>query len=206
MTQNNIVVTMGGRNLTSGFCDLPGAAVPAEEIDLGRLPAGSYTVTVNFSPADGGVDPSPVVSSPFTVADARAGKAAPYVWLDYSGHWWDSNDPGWGLFIWHDAKSSKDSLLAAWFTYTPDGKPMWYTFQPEWEYGMGTKSAPLLQASRLPGATSPPPTPTSSIAVGSAKLTFGKGSTESPRDSTGTITYSFNGGPTITRNIQRFAP
>ncbi len=206
MAQNNIVVTMGRRDLTPVLCTGT-SSFPAEEIDLGRLPAGNYTVTVNFSPLDGGVDQSPVVNFPLTVVDARVAKAAPYVWLDYSGHWWDPNDSGWGLFVWHDAKSRVDNILAAWFTYTPDGKPMWYVFQPAWESGVGTKSAPLLQASRPPGATSPPPTPTSSIAVGTASLNFSKGSSQSgTSDGTGKITYTFNGGPTITRNIQRFAP
>ena len=70
-------------------------------------------------------------ASPHLCFDARLRKAAPYT----SGHlWatgWDPNDSGWGLFIWQNAASPVDrSMLVAWFTYKPDGTPMWYVFQP----------------------------------------------------------------------------
>ena len=209
MSQNNITVTLGERVLNPmPLC--PGA--PREEMDLGRLPAGNYTLTVVSAAVAN--SPATVVfeNEPFTVTDARAAKTAPYVRLDYSGHWWDPNDSGWGLFIWHDAR---DNVLAAWFTYTPDGKPMWYVFQPKWEssasprfIGIGimvstvTFPADLMQTGRMPGPTSPPPNPTSLNVVGTAKLDFTNfGTTDE-----GKLTYTFNGGATLTRNIQRFKP
>lgn len=196
MAQNNITVNLGLQiNNPVPLC--PNA--PREEFDLGRLPAGNYTLTVNAGPI--GNTPSTVVfaNAPFTVADARLLKSAPYVRLDYSGHWWDPNDSGWGLFIWHDAL---DNVLAAWFTYTPDGKPMWYVFQPKWQTSNTTFTSNLMQTSRPPGTTSPPPNPTAITVAGSASLDFTNFGTADE----GKLTYTFTGGPKLVRNIQRFRP
>lgn len=200
MSQNNIAVTLGEH--------LPGIyplcqALPREEVDLGSLPAGNYTISVIESAGSYSGAGTKISSVPFSVTDVRANKAAPYVRMDYSGHWWDPNDSGWGLFIWQDARSNTDSLLAAWFTYTPDGKPMWYVFQPTWLTSTATVTADMAQVSRLPGTMSPPPTARASlISAGTASLDF---STYGTSDS-GKITYTFNGGPTLVRNIQRFKP
>ena len=199
MSQNSITVAIGERvsgRVNPGICPPAGAM---EEFDLGRLPAGNYTLSV-IEPATQSI-PSRVVitNAPFTVTDARATKVAPYVRLDYSGHWWDPNDSGWGLFIWHDAR---DAMLAAWFTYTPDGKPMWYVFQPRFETSAATFTTDLLQTSRLPGATSPPPTATTYVVAGSASLDF----TNFGTGDEGKLTYTFTGGAKLVRNIQRFKP
>lgn len=197
MAQNNITVTMGERGPICGLLDSP-----RREIDLGRLPAGNYTVSVIDAVRELGPVPPLFTNFPFTVADARASKSAPYVRLDYSGHWWDPNDSGWGLFIWQDARAPTDSMLAAWFTYTSDGKPMWYVFQPTWFTTTITNDAKLMQTSRLPGPTSPPPNPTAINFVGTASLNFlNYGIGEE-----GTLTYTFNGGAKQTRAIKRFRP
>ncbi len=199
MTRNNITVTLA--NTLSGITPSACAPTPTprDEVDLGRLPAGSYTLTVIEPTTQSNPSRTVINNLPFTVADARATKVAPYVRLDYSGHWWDPNDSGWGLFIWHDAR---DNVLAAWFTYTPDGKPMWYVFQPTWTTSASTVTTPLLQTSRLPGPTSPPPAPTSYATVGSASLDFTNFGTADE----GKITYTFTGGAQQVRNIQRFKP
>lgn len=199
MAQNNITVTLGATS-SSGSTTIC-LVGPREEIDLGRLPAGSYTLNVVEAANGTGLRGGTVISNmPITVADARATKVAPYVRLDYSGHWWDPNDSGWGLFIWHDAR---DNVLAAWFTYTPDGKPMWYVFQPKWGSNSSTMDADLMQTSRPPGATSPPPTsPTSITKVGIAGLDFLNFGTADE----GRLIYTFTGGPTLTRTIRRFKP
>jgi len=198
MTNNHIVITLGAQ-VNSG--SVPGGLCPpqpGEEIDLGRLPAGNYTMSL--------VDPLPRPEKPvfsnigFTIADARVAKVFPFVGLDYSGHWWDPSDSGWGLFIWHDAS---DNVLAAWFTYAADGRPMWWVFQPKWRTNVETLDADLVQTSRLPGPTSPPPNPTSVAAIGKARLEFSRVLTTAE---TGTITYTIGSGPTITRTIQRFKP
>jgi hypothetical protein len=136
---------------------------------------------------------------PFKVTDARALKSTPYVRSDYSGHWWDPADSGWGLFIWQDAK---DNMLVAWFTYSPDGKPAWYVFQPTWETSTSTRSVPMQQTQRPPGTSSPPPGATSLTVVGSAKLSFdGFQGIDAA-----TLTYKFGDGPEQVRNIRKFKP
>jgi hypothetical protein len=107
MVQNNITVFLGER--LSGIVPLcpPG---PREEVDLGRLPPGNYTVTVVDFPGNVRVRNGPLNNYPFTVANPRPAKAAPYVRLNYSGTWWDPNDPGWGLFIWQDASRPTDTI------------------------------------------------------------------------------------------------
>ena len=198
MAQNHITVLIG-EHIQQPFGVCPIGAV--EEIELGRLPAGDYTITVIEGPT--GMQPGNLVNNaPFTVSDARAFKQAPYVRLDYSGHWWDPNDSGWGLFIWHDARNISDSLLAAWFTYTADGKPIWYVFQPRWQTSTSTLVAEMAQASRPPGATSPPPTVTAATLAGTASLDFTRGGLVEE----GTITYTLTGGQRLVRNIQRFKP
>jgi hypothetical protein len=198
MLQNNITVYLAP--LTSGIVTICPIAA-REEIDLGRLPAGAYTLTISEGsrPYSGFLN---ISALPFTVTDARFAKAAPYVRLDYSGAWWDRNDSGWGLFIWQDARGPNDSLLAAWFSYTPDGKPMWYTFQPKWQTSSATAEADLLQASRPPGATSPPPGATSSVTVGTASLDFSNLGTADE----GKLTYTFTNGTKLVRTIQRLRP
>ncbi len=200
MSQNNITVRRGDiASHPVGLCPVS----TRDEVDLGRLPAGDYTLTVTNA-AVGSVPIQVAVSNfAFTVKDARALKTAPYVRLDYSGHWWDPNDSGWGLFIWHDAR---DNMLAAWFTYGADGKPIWYVFQPTWQTFAATFSAPISQTSRMPGPTSPPPNPTTYTTVGSASLDFkSKDLVDGAIPyNAGRLTYTLNGGQTIVRNIRRF--
>ena len=206
MTQNNITVSLGELRTDLGFPATCPPGLPRQEIDLGRLPAGSYTLTVIHSPIVANPGIVEVSNFPFTVTDARLAKTAPFVRLDYSGHWWDPNDAGWGLFIWHDAR---DRVLAAWFTYGTDGKPIWYTFQPAWDNFAATFPALLTQTSRMPGPTVPPPNPTSFTTVGTASLDFlsrRNATTGAIPIDAGTLTYTFTGGPTTVRNIQRFKP
>ena len=207
MSQNSITVTRG---------EVPASANPVcpisarDEIDLGRLPAGNYTLTIVNNPNSPPLTPSysgdTFSNVPFTITDARLLKVAPFVRLDYSGHWWDPNDSGWGLFIWHDAR---DNVLAAWFTYGADGKPIWYVFQPTWQTFAATTTTPMRQTSRPPGTTIPPPNPTTYTSVGTASLDFtvlGNAALASALGDAGTFTYTFTGGPTTVRNIQRFKP
>lgn len=41
------------------------------------------------------------------------------------GHWWDSQRPGSGFEIF----SAAGEAMAIWYTYEPDGRPVWYTAQ-----------------------------------------------------------------------------
>ncbi len=196
MEQNKITVKLGiRRNGVVPTC-APGTGQLA---DLGKLPPGDYTISILSDPNDIPGDTIDVNNAPFTVTDGRRFKTAPFVRLDYNGLWWDPSDPGWGLFIWQD---NNDNVLAAWFTFAADGKPMWNVFQPKFKTGYATFDADLLQASRLPGSTSPPPGPNTNAVVGTASLDF---TTYEPSEA-GKIIYTYNGGPTLTRTIQRFKP
>ena len=201
MSQNNITVLLGS-NFSAPVPTCPPQNGGGDEVELGRLPAGTYTLTV-IEPETPNARANTLVSSyPFTVSDARVAKASPWVRLDYSGHWWDPADSGWGLFIWQDAKSPTDSILAAWFTYAPDGKSQWYVFQPTWQTHSATATASLILTVRPPGPTSPPPGNTSLNTVGTASLDF----TEAGAAGAGKITYKFGDGPTLVRTIRRFVP
>ncbi|MCY7386491.1 MAG: hypothetical protein LH481_00230, partial [Burkholderiales bacterium] len=201
-SQNNITVTRG--EVVQNPVPLCPPGNPKDEIDLGRSPAGDYTFTVIDAAVGSTPSRAMFSNAPFTVADGRLLKTAPFVRLDYSGHWWDPNDSGWGLFIWHDAR---DNVLAAWFTYGTDGKPIWYIFQPTWQAFAATNAADLLRTSRPPGTMVPPPNPTTYTAVGSASLDFTNFGFPTPDTAnTGKLTYTFTGGPTTVRNIQRFKP
>ena len=200
MVQNHITVTLGELRTDRICASLQPQS--RQEIALGKLPAGTYLLTMLAAPVGGNASEVLVEKVPFTVSDARANKAAPYVALDYSGHWWDPNDGGWGLFIWQDAKSPVDSTLAAWFSYTPDGKAMWYVFQPTWARASSTNPADLLQGARTPGTTSPPSTLGAFVKAGTAQLDF----TNFGTGDEGQLIYTFTNGQTLTRNIVRFRP
>jgi hypothetical protein len=199
MVENNITVSLGER--LSGIVPLcpPG---PREEIDLGRLPPGNYTVSVVDFPGNPTSFSGLLINYPFTVTNPRPAKAAPYVRLNYSGTWWDPNDPGWGLFIWQDASRPTDTIFVAWFTFAADGKPAWYTFQPTWASVTVTASASLFQSLRPPGASSPPAGANANTAVGVASLDF----TTSSDGDEAKLTYTFGSGAQQTRTIKRFKP
>ena len=205
MVQNSITVALS--NNSGNSLPLPGCFPRSPDaIELGRFPPGTYILNI-VEPAISGFAANILVSNyQFTVTDARASKASPWVRLDYSGHWWDPADSGWGLFIWQDAKSPADSILAAWFTYATDGTSQWYVFQPTWQTHSATTTASILFTRRGPGPTSPPPGNTANnqpfITVGTASLDFD----EAGAAGVGKITYKFGDGPTLVRTIRRFVP
>lgn len=196
MVQNNITIRLGDHPTGRIFPLCPPA--PREEIDLGKLPAGNYTVTV-IEAAIGGYTRGPILNAPFTVADARASKQMPWVSIDYSGMWWDPTDSGSGLFIWQDAI---DNTFAAWFTYAADGKPSWYVFQPKWQTASTTFAADLIQTERKPNLTIPPPNPTSNTIAGTASLDFANIGTAEE----GKFSVTLKGQALRVINIERFKP
>jgi hypothetical protein len=203
-----ITVTLGKqRDSLVGTCPISEEG-PLEYIDLGVLPAGNYTFTlIGFAPGKD-VPIEQISAAPFTVTDARKAKVAPYVRLDYSGTWWDPNDPGWGLFVWQNVTSPRDELFAAWFTFGPDGKPVWYTFQPTWRNAVATSDGELTQSSRPPSnAASPPPGQNELAKVGTASLNFVVVDANGVLyPDSATLSYTIGSGPKRTRVIQRFKP
>lgn len=199
MAQNKITVARGQiMPVIQGGCP----PRPREEIDLGRLPAGNYTLTVTNSAFENTPSSVLVENIPFTVSNARFAKQKPWVNLDYSGLWWDPTDAGSGLFIWQDVA---DNTFAAWFAYSADGIPFWYVFQPKWDTASATLTTDLIQTSRKPGSTSPPPNPTSNTMAGTASLDFTRFGTIATAEE-GTLTITLKGQATRVINIQRFKP
>ena len=164
------------------------------DFEIGTLPAGTYTVDAFDTDNATG---NPVLigsSSAFTVTDGRIGKTAPYVLLNHSGHWWNPAESGWGLFIWQDRL---DHVLAAWFTYGADNKPVWYTVQGGAWINFFEYQAPIYQTTGPAFSAFVPGSAVQLQAVGTAKFSLGP--------DTGTFTYTLN-GVTQTKTISRFKP
>ncbi len=194
MAQNNITVRLGEyRNVIVGVCP----PTPDDEIDLGRLPMGSYTLTVVNAAFGSQPSVTLVDNAPFNVTLGRPRTQRPSPRLDYSGSWWNPDDPGSGLFITQDPFYG---TLATWFTYATDGKPQWYVFQPTWSLtSSATPDADLLQTSRMPSPSFPPPNPTTNNIVGTASLDF----TNFSMVDKGVLTIALAGRAKQVINIQR---
>ena len=188
MSNNRIRVTMG-ELLPAG----PDAGLSIElQFDLGRLPAGSYLIDLYLAIA-GQADSIIQSDVPLMVTDNRIVKTAPYVRFNYSDHWWNPAESGWGLFVWHD---NLDRVLAAWFTYGADNRAEWYTIQSgSWTVGNRyegqiIKTTGPVFSSFVPGSN------VQAQVVGTATLLFND-------VNSGTFTYTLN-GVTQTKPITRF--
>jgi hypothetical protein len=94
------------------------------DVELGRLPAGTYSVEVN--------GPDGSASTQFTVSDSPGNSFYPrnIPAVNYSDIWWTPAEPGWGLTI---EQGPTNLLFAVWFVYDTSGKATWYTLQSgEW--------------------------------------------------------------------------
>jgi hypothetical protein len=212
MLNNNITVTFAEWS-PPGILTIPPAPSwytrNVDLVDLGRLPPGDYTLTTVGAPCVNGLPllntPPDLDKFPFQVTDGREKKKFTTT-LDYSGHWWDENDPGWGLFVWQDGANN---TIAAWFTYTADGKPAWYVFQPVWETPIFTRPADVWQTSKPPGTFSPPPGTTKLTTVGTASLdfyfgTYNRGGALPSLEQFLIFTYKLSDGVQQKRTLMRF--
>lgn len=203
MSGNKIRVTLGALVAAPGGPFICPSAPPGivQYADLGRLPAGAYLFDFAQESADG-TSVTYASNIPVTVTDARNLKSAPFVALNYSGHWWDPTDPGSGVFIWQD---EKDNLLAAWFTYGDDGKPLWYTIQAGRWTSFARYEGQLIATSR-PGANKVVQDNTVvAAAVGTAILQFFSISNGDSHGEEGQFITTRN-GVTQTKVIRRFKP
>ncbi len=161
--------------------------------EVGKLPAGTYAVDAYNTDKTTGNLTLIGSSSSFTVTNGRIGKKSPFVAYNNADHWWNPEESGWGLFVWHDRL---DNLLAAWFTYGPDNKPVWYTVQG------GAWTTPSMYEGKIFQNTGPVfsafvPSAVQIQPVGTAKLNFGLDIAD--------FTYTLN-GVTQTKRITRFKP
>ncbi len=135
-------IKMVNNNITIEFSEFLGAYIgtppprgsglndDTEMVQIGQLPPGDYTITpINAACPFENAPAIGTTPLTFTVTDGGiATRPKDGGGVNASGHWWDAENPGSGLFIWQDAAKN---TLATWFTYTPDGKPIWYVFQPK---------------------------------------------------------------------------
>lgn len=63
------------------------------DMDIGRLPSGTYVIDIVRASA-GQPDSPIVVDIPLVVTDNRAAKSVPYVRLNYADHWWNPAESG----------------------------------------------------------------------------------------------------------------
>lgn len=99
---------------------LPFATPSTFDIELGRFPVGTYTVDLVYAQVTVG-------TKPFTVDANPAKSVVPFPTVDYTDHWWNSSEPGWGISI-HQHTSGR--LFAVWFAHDTQRNPTWYTLQP----------------------------------------------------------------------------
>ncbi len=211
VANNNITIAFSAWTFPDQFT-LPSPNRYIDLVDLGRLLPGDYTLTTTTEgppcPFASTSNPTPTELNkfPFKVTDGRTKATRANPTLDYSGQWWDEADSGWGLFIWQDGASN---TMAAWMTYTVDGKPAWYVFQPVWEQHNYTRPVDVWQTSKPPGATSPPAGPTKLITVGKAALAFifssdTRESNAATVELLASFAYKLGDGPEQTRTLKRF--
>ena len=98
----------------------------SQDILIGRFPPGAFNLVVYY-----GGD-AQVASIPFTVTDSYPSKAGPFPIDDYTDHWWDPQELGWGISI---MQHTSDRIVATWFVYDQAGMPVWYSLQPgQWTF------------------------------------------------------------------------
>ncbi len=156
IVQNNIIITFDNTSGDPG--NVVGVPPPSPyrpvPIDLGRLPAGDYVITSIGDPCGQYFPPGSLkpIYYGFTVKDHRPQKVFPFNTQNFSGHWVDAKLPGHALFITHD---EKENVLATLLTYQPNGKAVWYVFQPKWRAVGSTEFSPLWEASKPSNLTLP---------------------------------------------------
>lgn len=98
----------------------------SHDIFIGRFPSGAFNLVVYYG---GNMQ---VASMPFTVTDSYPSKAGPFPIDDYTDHWWDPQELGWGISI---MQHTSDRIVATWFVYDQAGHPVWYSLQPgQWTF------------------------------------------------------------------------
>ena len=120
-------VSMSGNKITvsiscgGGFSSVPPTSF---DVELGRFPAGNYTLEV-IDPA--GAGQTILYATAFTVTERHAIPPYNFPVVDYTDHWWNPQESGWGISI---MQHPSDRLIAVWFVYNQSGLPVWYTLQP----------------------------------------------------------------------------
>lgn len=111
--------------LPKGDGCVPTGGNPTHDVLIGRFPPGTFNVALFLADTQLGVQQ-------FTVIDSYPTKAGPFPLVDYTDHWWNPQELGWGISI---MQHTSDRIFAVWFVYDQAGQPVWYTLQPgQWTY------------------------------------------------------------------------
>jgi hypothetical protein len=177
LTQNGSTIRIDAQAVPP--CISTSGPVVTQDVSLGQFPPGNFDVVLFFTRST----PTQVVSAHFSVADTYPTKTGQFPLVNYTDHWWNSLESGWGLSI---MQHPSDRLFAVWFVYNQTGQPVWYTLQP------GTWTAPTIYTGPVYKTTGPyyggpfDPRQVGITQVGTATLSF----TDS---NSGTFSYTVEG-------------
>jgi hypothetical protein len=124
-------VAMDGNIITVDVHFYPDLGPCSIDIELGRFPAGNYTVKGFPNDVHFTVAPSPIGFN-------NVVKSGTVPAVNYSGHWWTPTESGWGMSI---EQGPTNVLFAVWFVYGPNGSPVWYAFQGSEWFAVGKKNS-----------------------------------------------------------------
>ena len=171
-----------------GTC-VPVGSAETYDVTLGRFAAGAFEVSGTYGAAT-----APFETVPFTVIDTYASKNTPFPLVDYTDHWWNASESGWGMSI---MQRPNDHLFAVWFVYGQNNQPTWYTLQPGGWTSSTTFNGPIYKTAGPYFGGTFDPTQVSITQVGSGTLQFSD-------SANGTFSYVID-GISGTKAITRFA-
>ena len=113
---------------------------------------------------------------------------------NYTDHWWNKDESGWGLTLTHH----NDKLFGVWYVYDADGKPLWVVM-PDGAFSADGKSfSGALYRTTGPAYRDPAfaSSRVTTTAIGSARLDF------ATDESSATVTYTI-AGTTSAKRVTR---
>jgi hypothetical protein len=185
VANNTIRVDMQPRR---GTC-VPVGATESYDVVLGRFAAGSFQVAGFYGDAATAFE-----TVPFVVTDTYGSKTGPFPLVDFTDHWWNPGESGWGMSI---MQHPNDRLFAVWFVYGQNNQPTWYTLQPGSWTSPTTYTGPIYKTAGPYFGGAFDPTQVSIILVGSGTFTFSD-------YANGVFSYSID-GILGTKSITRFS-
>lgn len=129
---------------------LPLARYLDMEVRLGAFPVGTYHVDV--APGPGAtrlnvVTPQRLAFQVVASPQIQISPPPPAPYTDFSGHWWNADESGWGLSI---TQSASNQMFVVLYLYDTSGAPGWYVVPG------GTWTDPLQWGGTLYRTSGPP--------------------------------------------------
>jgi hypothetical protein len=168
-----------------GDC-LPTGAGSLQDVSLGQLQAGTFSVVVRDS---NGLQ---LTSAQFRVTESQPNRSNPTPLVNYSDLWWNPQESGWGVSV---TQHPSGRLFAAWYTYDDAGNAVWFTLQPGRWTSVTTYTGPIFRTNGSSFTGSFDPARLTVTQVGTGTFAF-----DGP--SSGVFSYSV-GGTSSSRRIER---